>query len=252
MTARCAAEFPMKTGMSRSRRLARSLTSRECPEYNFDEIGIWFFAIERKAKRSNKATGTVRGVTDIIETVNVDGDEYRKKVIGKDSVFDRIREKMWWFHKNSGKPEAGQTLYYQHDGATPHDCDKNKRVWAQNRRMKGFDILVVKQPAQSPDLNVCDLAFFNSLQSDTECAAASNMKELKEIVLKAWDEYPADRLESCWRCLTTSMHGILETGGDNVYQTREVYACRRTHYRRTHKNQDVRMRLNRRTHNNHP
>ena len=210
-------------------------TARPRPEYNFDgKIGILVLCYREESQTEQQ------------------GHRYRKKVIGKDGVFDEIRKNMWWFHKNSGKPEAGQTLFYQHDGATPHDCDKNKRVWAQNRRMKGFDILVVKQPAQSPDLNVCDLAFFNSLQSDTECAAASNMKELKEIVLKAWDEYPADRLESCWRCLTTSMHGILETGGDNVYQTREVYACRRTHYRRTHKNQDVRMRLNRRTHNNHP
>ena len=46
-----------------------------------------------------------------------------------------------------------------------------------------------------------------------------NIKELKVAVQKCWEEYSSERLERCWRCLTISMHGIMESGGDNVYLT---------------------------------
>ncbi len=38
-------------------------------------------------------------------------------------VFAKIREKMPWFHKGSGKPEAGRVIYVQQDGARVHTTD---------------------------------------------------------------------------------------------------------------------------------
>ena len=34
---------------------------------------------------------------------------------------------------------------------------------------------------------------------------------------KCFDDYEPAKLEACWRCLTRSMHGILEDAGGNEY-----------------------------------
>ena len=59
--------------------------------------------------------------------------------------------------------------------------------------MKDFNIQVVVQPAQSPDLNVDDLAFFHSLQSDVSLVAKENRRELLEAVEDFWKEYPEEK-----------------------------------------------------------
>ena len=192
--------------------------ARPRPEYNFDgKIGIWHFAKVRKAKRSHKATGTVKGVTDIMETYTVDAKVYREVITGKESVMEAIREKMWWYKKGSGKPEAGQEIWLQHDGARPHTAKANEEVFEEKGQEKDFLITVCEQPAQSPDTNMDDIAFFNSLQSDTSCVSTSNLFDLRDAVNKCYEEYPAERLEACWRVLNVNLRGILETEGDNDY-----------------------------------
>ena len=62
--------------------------------------------------------------------------------------------------------------------------------------MKDFNIQVVVQPAQSPDLNVDDLAFFHSLQSDVSLVAKENRRELLEAVEDCWKEYPEEKMSS--------------------------------------------------------
>ena len=52
----------------------------------------------------------------------MDAEEYRGKM---DNVFMATRSKMPWFHKDSGKPEAGRVLYIQQDGARVHTTDGN-------------------------------------------------------------------------------------------------------------------------------
>ena len=99
----------------------------------------------------------------------------------------------------------------------PHTAKKNEKHWATQGKKKGFDIRVVTQPAQSPDLNVNDLAFFASLQSDTELVAKENVTDLVEAVTACWENYPIERMESVWRCLYGSFKGIVETRGDNNY-----------------------------------
>ena len=84
--------------------------------------------------------------------------------------------------------------------------------------MKGFSIEVVVQPALSPDLNVDDLAFFNSLQSDVSHVAKENRRDLLDAIIKCWHEYPLEKMESVWRCLYSSFHGVLESFGDNDYK----------------------------------
>ena len=185
------------------------------------KVGLWSFTLERPAKRNNIRTGTVVSETIILEDVRVDAVEYRTKVVAKGGVFEKMREVMWWFHTAaryktvagvrvpcgkivSGKwrfsnsegtkcPEAGTRLLYQHDGARPHTARVNTQVFVSHGKMKGFSIEVVVQPAQSPDLNVDDLTFFNSLQSDVSLVAKENRRDLLDAIIKCWHEYPLEK-----------------------------------------------------------
>eukprot|EP00117_Sycon_ciliatum_P044524 scpid94515/ scgid32113/ len=196
-----------------------AVTAKPRAEYGFDgKVGMWPFTVVRKAKRSHAKTGTVAGETDIIESVTVTAEEYRHTMLKKNGVFCKLREKMWWFGKNAGTPEAGTTLYYyQHDGARPHTAKANEAHWSRHGQKSGFSIDVVVQPAQSPDLNVNDLAFFSSLQSDTELVAKRNVFDLVAAVEKSWAEYPQERMEAVWRVLYASFKGIVTARGDNSY-----------------------------------
>ena len=174
-----------------------AVTAKPRPEYQFDgKVGIWPFTLTRKAQRSVKKADTVAGQTDILESVSVTAEEYRKFMLRAGGVFDKCGAKMWWYKRGSGQPEAGRTLYYQHDGASPHTARANLQHWRRHSNMKGFTIEVVVQPLQSPDLNVNDLAFFSSLQTDTELVAKENVFDLSAAVVKAWEEYPSESMAS--------------------------------------------------------
>ena len=195
-----------------------AVTARPRPEHGFDgKLGLWPFTVTRTAKRSDSRTGTVAGETPILEPVTVNAEVYRNVMLRKGGVFDVMRNKMWWYGKNSGQPEAGEILWYQHDGARPHTAKANDRQWATHGKKKNFDIRVVTQPAQSLDLNCNDLAFFASLQSDVELVAKKNVTDLVKAVESCWEEYPSERMENVWRCLYGSFKGIVRANGDNTY-----------------------------------
>ena len=127
----------------------------------------------------------------------------------------------WRFRNNEGTkfPEAGTRLLYQHRGARPHTARVNTQVLASHGKMKGFSILVVVQPAQSPDLNVDDLVLFNSLQLDVSLIAKKSRGDMLDAIIKCWHEYQLEKTESVWRCLHSSFHGVLESFGDNDYKS---------------------------------
>jgi hypothetical protein len=57
---------------------------------------------------------------------------------------------------------AGKTIYIQQDNAPSH-VPINDEEFAAIVRQTGLDIRLINQPANSSDLNVLDLGFFNSL-----------------------------------------------------------------------------------------
>ena len=75
-----------------------AVTARLRPEYGFDgKVGLLPFAVTNVARRSDRRTGTVTGVTQMLQTVNVDAVEYRKVMLQNVGAFDMIRKKIWWF-----------------------------------------------------------------------------------------------------------------------------------------------------------
>ena len=195
-----------------------AVTARPHPEYSLDgKVGRWPFTTTYTARRTDKSTGTVAGVTQMLQTVNVNAAEYQKVMLQNDGVFEMIRKKMWWFGRTSSKPEAGQKILYQHDGAKPHVAKQNKQQWASHGKMKGFHIEVTVQPAQSPDLNTNDLAFFSSLQKNTKLIAKGYEKDLVTAVKQCWNEYPAEEMRRGIVFFEVSYKSIITTMRDNSY-----------------------------------
>ena len=65
----------------------------------------------------------------------------------------------------------------------------------------------MQQPAQSPDFNICDLAFFRALAVAVRKRRRSTMRgpkrfdipTLVEDVDTAFEEYPPEQLETMWQ-----------------------------------------------------
>lgn len=78
------------------------------------------------------------GETDVLECVAVNAEEYPKVMLRKDDALDALRKRMWWYKAGSGKPDAGQVLYYQHDDARPHTAKINQAHGARHGRKGGL------------------------------------------------------------------------------------------------------------------
>ena len=73
----------------------------------------------------------------------------------------------------------------------------------------GLDIRIIQQPANSPDLNVLDLEFFNSLQSLTDCPSPKTLQDLIKGVLEEFEGYEVYKLNRIFLTLQTCMVEIL-------------------------------------------
>ena len=99
---------------------------------------------------------------------------------------------------------------------------------AGRKRKRGEPLIeIVQQPAQSPDFNLCDLAFFRALsvavrkrrRATTRGPKRFDVEQLVDDVYEAFKEYPPDQIEKMWRHKSYVMGAVLETkpkkGGSN-------------------------------------
>jgi hypothetical protein len=133
-----------------------------------------------------------------------------------DGVFAMIKEKMPW--------TKGEEVRVQQDGAPPHTGKGNMDVFLtagwEPEVERGWNIAVVTQPAQSPDLNINDLGFFRSLKSRVEPLQGDNRTKetLMNAIEQAWEEYDHDTLERVWAHQLACYRCILEDEGGNWYE----------------------------------
>ena len=84
----------------------------------------------------------------------------------------------------------------------------------------GFVPIIVTQPPNSPDLNINDLGFFASLKVDvkriwTHC---TSREEMMVNVMKAFEEYPRDKIDGLWACWFNNLRSVMACGGRNDYK----------------------------------
>jgi hypothetical protein len=131
----------------------------------------------------------------------------RKFLIEK--VLPAIKEK--WPAEEQGLP-----IFIQQDNAKTHiaiDDPDFCRVAQED----GWDIRLMCQPPNSPDLNVLDLGFFAALQALFEKSSPSNIQEIQANVIKAYLEYPVDKSNRVFLTLMACMREIMLAKGGQHY-----------------------------------
>ncbi|KAF0702551.1 hypothetical protein AaE_015855 [Aphanomyces astaci] len=175
---------------------------------HFDgKLGIWPFvevvAAQRRSNRREAGTLETKSVT-VTKAI------YKKMLV--DQTFPAIFEKF---------PRNVQRIVVQHDNATPHAVTTDPAVVAASAS-DGRRIVFGEQPANSPDLNILDLGFFNSIQALQQKMPAYTVDELIRNVENAFTNVPSVSLDNVFYTLQSVMECILETGGSNKYKLKHL------------------------------
>lgn len=157
--------------------IARPIFDAKGNEIFSRKIGVFSFVTKEPAKRSsiNKIAGTLE--TKPINLIN-------KQIVKSfllDKVLPAIKKK--WPREDIDRP-----IFTQQDNArTNIDCDDEDflRVVSQN----GFDIRMMCQPTNSPDLNILDFGFFSAIQPFQYKESPKSIDEFLLAFEKAFEEF---------------------------------------------------------------
>ncbi|KAH9118627.1 hypothetical protein LEN26_011997, partial [Aphanomyces euteiches] len=177
------------------------------PRHGWDgKVGCWPFLQTTLAIRSsvNRPAGT-----PIVSPLIVNKEVYREYLI--DKVIPAIKSK--WIHFNSSD---SQRIYMQQDNARPHVSPDDAAV-ASACHIDGWDIQLMNQPPNSPDLNILDLGFFNSIQALQQTMECQGIPDLVDAVVRSFNFLSAVTLDKTFGTLKRVMRACLDANGDNKY-----------------------------------
>ena len=154
-------------------------------------------------RRSKNGEAGVPEIKPIIVTSGA----YLEMVTSK--LLPAIRRKMLWL--------KGDEIIIQHDGAKAHNGNGNFEYLNEAGQDRGFNIRFVTQPAQSPDLNMNDLAFFHSLNVRAEEIKGEqrSMEAIVQSVEAAYNAYSTDTLSRIYAMQFAIFREILAHEGGN-------------------------------------
>jgi len=172
------------------------------------QIGIWPIGEHTVAQRAsaNRPAGA-----DEFTKQSVDRDKHREMMIN--DVVLAIQAKFPTCQQSRG------TVYVQQDGAPSHIPTKHEDdPWFEEMEELGLSerIKLVTQPANSPDVNINDLGFFNALQSMHHSHCPKNSLELIEMATVCYDECPANKINRIWLACQSCLNEIIKCNGHNT------------------------------------
>jgi len=170
------------------------------------KIGIWPVGYYRNAIRdsSNRPAGT-----RLFESETIDMDKCRDVMTGlvlpatlnefPTSEFNRYEH-----------------IIVQQDGAPTHMHPRDSE-WMECLTVMGLEdkIKLITQPANSPDLNINDLGFFNALQAAYYCTCPKNQIELIDMVSSCFNEFPTYKINRIWLTYMSMLNEVILAAGCN-------------------------------------
>ena len=168
---------------------------------NFDgKIGIFPFTRRAPAQRNsrNRAAGTM--VTHMVEVTKA---VYKEKMLVE--VFPAI--KAAW-------PGAPGDVFVQQDNAPSHNIVDDPDIVAAGTA-DGWNIRLINQPPNSPDTNILDLGFFNSIQSLQDRTTLNTVDELIDEVGRVFAAQDVAVLGRVWTTYQAVLEQIMLAKGDN-------------------------------------
>ena len=186
--------------------MARPRFDEEGNETFSGKIGVFPFVTMQPAKRRSKNRDA--GTLELKASTSVKREDIRACLIEK--VIPVIHER--WPVEDRGK-----TIFIQQDNARTHvQCGDQEFKEAACKN--GFDIRLMCQPANSPDLNILDLGYFSAIQSLQHETCPRTVADLVHVVEESFEEYPAEKVNYIFLTLQSCMKEIMKTGGDNKYK----------------------------------
>ncbi len=183
------------------------------PRYNpttrsyFDgKIGIWPFVQMEAAQRNskNRPAGTLE-----MKAIKVTREVYTSYLVEK--VFPAIRNKF--------PVQRNVPIFLQQDNARPHIDPHDPNIVNEGLPSNSSSpIKILCQPANSPDFNVLDLGFFNSIQSLQNKVMAKSVEEMVAAVKKEFEEYLVEKLSDVFLTLQSFFESSMETKGANNFK----------------------------------
>ncbi|XP_074305096.1 uncharacterized protein LOC141640033 [Silene latifolia] len=178
------------------------------------KIGIFPFSCIVPAKRSskNRSKGT-------LETKPID--RITRAVIKK-----CIIEKILPAIKAKWPDGKGRKIFIQQDNARPHILS-NDPEFKRAAMEDGWDIELIYQPPNSPDLNILDLGHFRSIQTIQHEKAPRSVMQLVDAVLKGSNRYKIPhigkkRLDIMGMLPTTIIPEVEHVLGALLHETRSL------------------------------
>ncbi|ACO68268.1 hypothetical protein MICPUN_65029 [Micromonas commoda] len=170
------------------------------------KVGLWPFATLTKTKRKSKNRDA--GLDDLEPIKSINHKVFADFIINK--LVPAIQRKCPW----------AKEIVIQYDGATPHERGIKTAV-EEGLEERERRIRWVKHPPQSPDTNLNDFCFFNSLKS----ALAKTKKdgwgflrfdEQVQEVYRKW--HSEDKLTNLWRLKSAVALKIVSHDGGNQFK----------------------------------
>ncbi|XP_021753832.1 uncharacterized protein LOC110719242 [Chenopodium quinoa] len=170
------------------------------------EIGVFSFTEQVAAKKNskNRVAGTVK--TKALQSLT----KFVIRSVLIDEMLPAIRLK-WPLG-------ACKEIWIQQDNARLH-ISPNDTNFLEAVTMDGFNIRLINQPAQSPDLNILDLGFFRAVQSIQYKEFPRSLEELLQAIENAYNTYDPKSLNFTWLHTQYCMLEILKVNGGNGYKT---------------------------------
>ncbi|ETV78974.1 hypothetical protein H257_07758 [Aphanomyces astaci] len=168
------------------------------------KIGTWHFTEWNPAKRSsrNRPAGTME-----LSAVSVTRRVYKQMLINK--VIPAIKAR--WPKEETCK------IRIQQDNARPHVSPLDAEIVAACRQ-DGWDMQVVFQLPNSPDLNVLDLGFFRAIQSLQDRNCSRSMVDIVDNTERAWSDVDPATLNANFLTLQGCMMEVIRCAGGNNYK----------------------------------
>ena len=115
------------------------------------------------------------------------------------------------------REDLGNPIFIQQDNARTH-IDHDAAEFCREANKDGFNIRLICQPANSPDLNVLDLGFFNAIQSLQYKESPTTVDELVNVVVKSFETFPTVKSNHIFMTLQLCMIEIMKEKGSHKYK----------------------------------
>ena len=110
--------------------------------------------------------------------------------------------------------ERAQTIFIQQDNEKSHIATDDLE-FMMNASQDEFDIRLICQPLNSPDLNILDFGYFRAIQSKYFRNCPANVHEIIHLVLETFDEIELGTLNKAFLSLQDRISVILKVNRGN-------------------------------------